>query len=88
MDARKLKSVTAWHGPAWGKGYATEAAGAVRDYGLGVLGRRRLVAIIDPQNAASIRVAEKIGMHFEKEVMLEGYTYPDHLYALTGQMPG
>ena len=33
-------------------------------------------------------VAEKIGMHFEKEVMLEGYTYPDHLYALTGQMPG
>ena len=73
---------------AWGQGYATEAARAVRDYGLEVLGLRRLVAIIDPHNAASLRVAEKIGMHFEQEVMLEGYTYPDHLYVLTGPMLG
>lgn len=73
---------------AWGQGYATEAARAVQDYALEVLGLRRLVAIIDPQNTASLRVAEKIGMHFEQEIMLEGYTYPDHLYALTRPMPG
>ena len=67
---------------AWGQGYATEAAGAVRDYAFHVLGIKRLIAIIDPSNVASIRVAQKIGMHYEQEVMLEGYTHPDHVYAM------
>jgi RimJ/RimL family protein N-acetyltransferase len=43
---------------------------------------QRLIAIIDPSNTASIRVAEKIGMHHEAEVMLEGYTHPDHVYVI------
>jgi RimJ/RimL family protein N-acetyltransferase len=67
---------------AWGKGYATEAAWAVRDYAFRRLGIRRLIALIDPSNTASIRVAEKIGMHYEKDVMFEGYTHPDHVYAI------
>ena len=66
----------------WGRGFATEAALAVRNYAFETLRLPRLVALVDPANTASIRVAEKIGMHFEKDVMLEGYTYPDHLYAL------
>ena len=68
----------------WGRGFATEAAAAVRDYGFGTLGLARLIAIIDPRNAASIRVAEKTGMRFEKEVMFQGYL--DHVYAM--QRPG
>ena len=32
--------------------------------------------MIDPQNTASIRVAEKADMRYEKDVMLEGYTHP------------
>jgi hypothetical protein len=67
---------------AWGQGYASEAAGAVRDYALGTLGIQRLVAMIDPSNVASIRVAEKIGMHYEKAIKLKGYTHPDHLYVI------
>jgi RimJ/RimL family protein N-acetyltransferase len=67
---------------AWGRGYATEAARAVRDFAFGDLGMQRLIAIIDPSNTASIRVAEKIGMHHEAEVMLEGYTHPDHVYVI------
>jgi RimJ/RimL family protein N-acetyltransferase len=67
----------------WGKGYATEAAKAVHDYAFTLLGIKRLIAIIDPSNLASIRVAKKIGMLYEKEVMLPGYTYPDHIYAST-----
>ena len=70
---------------AWGRGYATEAAGAVRDYAFHTLGIKRLIAIIDPANVASLRVAEKIGMYYEQEVMLEGYTHPDHVYAITRQ---
>ena len=67
---------------AWGNGYATEAASAVRDYALTALGMKRLIAIIDPSNIASIRVAEKIGMRYEQDVMFEGYSHPDHVYAL------
>lgn len=67
----------------WGYGYATEAARAVRDFAFETLGIKRLVALIDPSNAASIRVAEKIGMRYEKDVMLEGYSHPDRLYVVT-----
>lgn len=69
----------------WGHGYATEAVLAVRDYGFNVLCLSRLVAMIDPQNVASIRVAEKAGMQYEKEVMMEGYTHPAHLYSIARQ---
>ena len=68
---------------AWGKGYATEAVLAVCDFAFNTLGIKRLIAIIDPANVASIHVAEKIGMKYEAEVMLEGYDHPDHVYAIT-----
>lgn len=69
--------------PAWGQGYATEAARAVRDFAFTTLSIKRLIALIDPSNQASIRVAEKIGMRYEKKVMFEGYTHPDHVYVIT-----
>lgn len=46
-----------------GKGFATEAATACRDYAREHLGSKELIAIIHPDNRASERVAEKIGMH-------------------------
>ncbi|MDX2006686.1 MAG: GNAT family N-acetyltransferase [Meiothermus sp.] len=67
----------------WGSGYATEAARAVLEHGLLHLGLSRIVARIDPGNGASVRVAERLGMKLEKEVILEGYTHPDHLYVIT-----
>lgn len=66
----------------WGYGYATEAAQAVRDHAFEFLGISRLIAIIDPSNIASINVAKKLGMQYEKDVMFAGYTHPDHVYAL------
>jgi RimJ/RimL family protein N-acetyltransferase len=66
----------------WGHGYATEAAIAVRDYGFNVLSLPRLIALIDPANTDSIRVAEKVGMQYEKDVMFEGYSHPDRLYMI------
>jgi RimJ/RimL family protein N-acetyltransferase len=47
---------------AWGKGYATEGALAVRDQALDALGLSGLVSLIQPGNTASARVAEKLGM--------------------------
>ena len=60
--------------PFWGKGYATEAATAVRDYGIGPARRRRLVSLVYPDNTASLRVARKIGMRYERETTLYGQT--------------
>lgn len=51
----------------WGQGYATEAARASRDYAFAHVGVERLVAQIHPENYASRRVAEKIGMRLLKE---------------------
>ncbi|SFG31818.1 Protein N-acetyltransferase, RimJ/RimL family [Halobacillus alkaliphilus] len=54
----------------WGKGYATEAAKALKNYGLIDLGEDRLVSLIQPNNMASKMVAIKIGMGFDKEIVL------------------
>jgi RimJ/RimL family protein N-acetyltransferase len=51
----------------WGEGLGTEAAQAVLHYGFDQLRLSRLISLIDRDNQASIRVAEKIGMSFERE---------------------
>jgi RimJ/RimL family protein N-acetyltransferase len=50
-----------------GHGYATEAAAACRDYACDVLGVKRLIAIIVPDNVPSQRVAQKIGLSYERD---------------------
>ncbi len=56
----------------WGKGYATEAATAMRDHALAGLGMRRLIALIQHGNEASERVASKLGMEYERDVPFHG----------------
>ena len=56
--------------PYWGHGYATEAAGAVRDYALNELGAERLIALIIHGNTASENVARKLGLEYERDIML------------------
>jgi ribosomal-protein-alanine N-acetyltransferase len=51
----------------WGQGLASEAAQGIARYAREQLGLTRLICLIDHDNAASIRVAEKTGMAFEKE---------------------
>jgi ribosomal-protein-alanine N-acetyltransferase len=51
----------------WGQGLATEAAQAIVNYAFEQLGYARLICLIERDNAASIKVATKIGMTFEKE---------------------
>jgi ribosomal-protein-alanine N-acetyltransferase len=56
----------------WGRGYATEAAAAIRDHARGTLGLDRLISLIDPENVASQAVALRIGMHHERDLIFEG----------------
>ncbi|MDX9856742.1 MAG: GNAT family N-acetyltransferase [candidate division Zixibacteria bacterium] len=53
----------------WGRGYATEAARAVLEYGFSRLGFDSIFGWIDPQNKPSQRVAKRIGMSLERYVM-------------------
>ena len=64
----------------WGQGLGTEAAQGIRDYAFEKLELTRLVCLITPGNTASVRVAEKTGMAFEKTG--EDELGPFHLYAL------
>ena len=52
----------------WNQGYATEAAAACRDRAF-AQGLTRVISLIAAENRASIRVAEKIGETFEREVL-------------------
>jgi RimJ/RimL family protein N-acetyltransferase len=42
----------------------------MKQYARDVIGLKRLVAVVDPQNTASIRLLEKLGMTFDRMVKL------------------
>jgi RimJ/RimL family protein N-acetyltransferase len=67
--------------PHWGKGYATEAAAAWLRYGFEQAGLERIVAVASPENAASRRVMEKLGMRYEGTA--RHYNTDCVLYAIT-----
>jgi [ribosomal protein S5]-alanine N-acetyltransferase len=55
----------------WGQGLEAEAAQAIVQYGFEHLHFARLICMIPCENHASIRIARKIGMIFEKEVEVD-----------------
>jgi len=67
--------------PYWGRGYASEGARAALAYARRELGRDRVISVIRPDNARSIRVAERLGATLDGEVEFFGgpariYAYP------------
>lgn len=70
----------------WGRGYATEAARLVLGFGFETLRLHRIEATCSPENAASVRVLEKIGMrregHFREHVLAHGLWRDSYLYAI------
>ena len=53
---------------SWGKGYATEAAGAALAYAFDTVGAKRVMARIAAANVGSISVARKLGMVLDTEL--------------------
>jgi RimJ/RimL family protein N-acetyltransferase len=68
------------HRPFWRKGFASEAAAASMDYAVIKLGRRRVVALVRPENLPSQGVARKLGMEVEKHTRHADY---EHLVFVT-----
>ncbi|MGH9760891.1 MAG: GNAT family N-acetyltransferase [Blastocatellia bacterium] len=56
----------------WGKGYASEAARASLKYAFTELGREHVISLIVPENARSIKVAERIGERLEGKTEVFG----------------
>jgi [ribosomal protein S5]-alanine N-acetyltransferase len=63
----------------WGKGYATEAARACLSAGLAQLPVARIIAVVDAENVASLRVPERIGM--KRVSTIEAHGRPHVLFA-------
>jgi ribosomal-protein-alanine N-acetyltransferase len=70
------------HKRFWNHGVATEAASGVRDHAADNFGFHRLVALIYADHAASIRVAENIGMTRQGATVFDGDPY--EVYASSG----
>lgn len=59
----------------WKRGYATEAARAVRDYAFAELDCDHVISLIRPENLASRRVAEKNGLSVDRVVFWRDYEH-------------
>jgi [ribosomal protein S5]-alanine N-acetyltransferase len=68
----------------WGQGFATEAALAIVQHAFQKLDLSRLICLIDPENLASIKVAQRIGMKLEQKVDgIDGDGIPTLIYSIS-----
>jgi [ribosomal protein S5]-alanine N-acetyltransferase len=63
------------------RGYAFEAASAVRDAARDAFGIARLLAIVSPGNASSIRLLERLGFAFDRMIVMPGEAHETKLFA-------
>jgi ribosomal-protein-alanine N-acetyltransferase len=66
--------------PYWQQGLALEGVEALKDYGLIKEGLPRLISLIPPDNHASLHIAKKIGMQYQRDVVQWGQQF--QLYAI------
>ena len=66
---------------AWGRGFATEVAGAAVRWGFEERGLDRIVAVASAENAGSRRVMDKLGMRYEG--VRPAYGHDSVYYSLT-----
>ena len=68
----------------WHQGFATEAANGILRYAFWTLNLPRLICLIDPENIASQKVAERIGMTLERRVDgIDGDNFPTLIYSIS-----
>jgi RimJ/RimL family protein N-acetyltransferase len=63
-------------------GYGFESALAVRDYAFNVIGLKRIAAITNPDNTGSMKLLEKIGLRFERMIVLTPESTEIRLYLI------
>lgn len=67
----------------WHQGLATEAASGIMSYAFETLNLTRLICLMHPENSASQKVAERIGMQLERRVDgIAGDNFPTLIYSI------
>ncbi|MEB3282871.1 MAG: GNAT family N-acetyltransferase [Lyngbya sp.] len=56
----------------WGQGLATEAASAAINYAFEQYSLPDILGIVERENTASVRVLEKLGMHYQRKTLFLG----------------
>ena len=68
----------------WHQGLATEAANGIKKYAFDELHLSRLICLMDPDNIASQRVAQRAGMTLERKIDgIAGDNFPTLIYAIS-----
>ena len=62
----------------WGQGYASEAAAAALHHAFEIRREPKVRALIGPANASSLRVAERLGLVYERDTEIYGKTVGIH----------
>ncbi|HUD42134.1 MAG TPA: GNAT family N-acetyltransferase [Dokdonella sp.] len=75
----------------WRRGHASEAVRLAIAHASGALGLRTLLADVDPRNAASCRLLDRLGFHCTEQRhtgrCVDGVPVPSALYVLQTHMP-
>jgi ribosomal-protein-alanine N-acetyltransferase len=86
LDSKRAELGYAFARNAWGSGYASESLPRLVDYAFKQMELNRLEAVIDPRNAASARVLERLGFQYEgrqrERYIVRGETSDAGLYGL------
>jgi ribosomal-protein-alanine N-acetyltransferase len=69
----------------WGKGYATESALALMEEARRRFGIERFFGMVQPENVASARVLQKLGLAFERSAVEHGMTMDFYATPGTGR---
>ena len=65
----------------WGCGLGFEAANAVLNYGVDSIGLKHCVAGVMPGNSASIKILDRLGFVYQKDVIFDGLTYHKYTFS-------
>jgi ribosomal-protein-alanine N-acetyltransferase len=69
--------------PYWGQGFATEAASLSIQFGFEEIGLTQLIALVHPENHASIAVLKKCGFGYKDTIPLWGTRLMRHIIEKT-----
>lgn len=67
----------------WGQGLATEGARALLDHGFAHMELTEILSIYEPDNIASGRVMEKLGMTFSRDTLHPYFARPLRIYRIS-----
>jgi RimJ/RimL family protein N-acetyltransferase len=71
----------------WGRGLATEVARASLRYGFAELGLSRIIGLAMPENIASVRVLQKVGLRYAQTISLWGHQFSKLIIESTEPVP-